>query len=112
MNNKIRCPKCHGLAVTLGWSGRPQITKIGSGEILASPYIDRLLNDDFYPQDKTPNENLDAWPRCPTCLEKLPVDEKDAEPEELFSLPSVDLWVPAIFLGLVFLAFLLALLFF
>lgn len=112
MNNKIRCPKCHGLAVTLGWSARPQITEIGSGKILASPYVDRLLHDDFYPLDKTPNENLDAWPTCPDCLNRLPMDSPDADPEELFNLPSLDLWAPVVFFALVFLAFLLALLFF
>jgi len=65
------CKKCEGLAVTLGWSACPQITKTGSGEMLATAKVDRILNSDFYPPGE-PADNLDEWPRCPECLHMLP----------------------------------------
>lgn len=75
-NNRL---KCNSLRATLGWSGRAQITKKGSGQILCSPYVDRLLNDEFYPGENRAEDNLDAWPTCPECLEPLAVDEPERE---------------------------------
>jgi hypothetical protein len=109
MNNKIICEKCHGLSVTLGWSARPQITRKGSGKILGTAYTDRLLNDDFYPLDKTPHENIDEWPTCPECAQRLPAENPGEDEEELFNIPVVDLGPARLALLLLFIAFLVAL---
>ena len=105
---KQPCEKCVSLRATLGWSGRVQLTEHGSGQILASAYLDRLLNDDFYPTENRPEDNLDAWPVCPKCGEKVKADLPE-EPEEVFNLPDVNLTSAWAFLGCVFLAFLLLL---
>jgi len=102
------CEKCKDLRVTLGWSGRTQITKKGSGQILCSAYVDRLLNDEFYPAENRPEDNLEAWPTCPDCLRRLDPDE----PERALvpDLPDTKL-DPAIWLaGFLFLGLLLLLL--
>lgn len=105
---KKPCEKCFNLRATLGWSARVQITERGSGEILATPYIDRLLNADFYPPDKRPEETLDDWPTCPDCGESLPIDEK--EDLEFINLPDLDLTPAWLFIGAVILGLTLLLL--
>jgi hypothetical protein len=109
---KKPCEKCYDLRVNLGWSGRAQITERGSDTILASAYLDRLLNDEFYPVENRPEDNLDAWPVCPKCGEKLPIDDEDEEGPEVVNLPDVNLTSVWVFLGFVFLGLMLLLLLF
>lgn len=101
------CKKCKDLDVTLGWSARPMITERGSGEILASAYIDRLLNADFYPADKKPEEALGDWPTCPDCGKPLPIEEREPIAPMLPDLNFNNVYA---FLAFLFLALLLLLL--
>jgi hypothetical protein len=106
---KQPCVKCENLRVTLNWSARPVLTKQGSGEILDSTYIDRLLNADFYPADKKPEESLDDWPICPNCKAKIPMDGLEPFNPEPPATVLTGAWV---LLAFVFSAFLLLLLLF
>lgn len=105
---KKPCEKCFNLRTTLGWSARPQLTEYGSGEILASAYLDRLLNPDFYPADKRPEDCLDAWPTCPECGELVPIDDPN-ELNDISGLPDITLLPAWILVGAVFLGALLLL---
>lgn len=106
---KKPCEKCYSKLATMNWSARVVITERGSGEILASAYIDRLLNSDFYPADKRPEDALDDWPTCPDCGEPLKIDDP-YEVEEVFNLPDVNLTPVWSLLGFLFLGLLLLLL--
>lgn len=106
---KKPCEKCFNQRVTLGWFGHWQLTEYGSGKILSSAYLDRLLNADFYPADKRPEDCLDAWPVCPSCGEKILADTPENESGEVFDLPDVNLTSAWVFIGLVFSACLLLL---
>jgi hypothetical protein len=103
------CKKCHNLRAALGWSARPQVTEQGSGKVSHSAYADRLLNADFYPADKRPEECLGDWPVCPDCGKALKIDEPENDVGEDFDFDEpnfTNLWI---LLGVVFSAFLLLL---
>jgi hypothetical protein len=100
---KQPCEKCYNLRATLNWAARVVITERGSGWILPIN-IDRLIYENFYPKE----DKLGAWPVCPKCGEKVKMDDPN-EVEEVFNLPDVNMKGAWVFLGGVFLAFILSL---
>jgi len=101
-----KCQKCENLRATLGWNGQVQITELNSGKILPSPYIDRLLNPEFYPLENSADENIDCWPVCPDCQKPL---QPDADLSQLQAADFIDLTPSMLILGTVFLGILLLL---
>jgi hypothetical protein len=101
-----KCKKCENLQATLGWSGYVQISNVANGKILPSPYIDRLLNPEFYPLENSADENIDCWPTCPDCQKPL---QPDGDLSQLQNANFVDITPAMLIIGTVFLGILLLL---